>query len=131
MNDTRTVPKYLRRLERALACPKAVRRPFLDRTRRMAEDFLRDSPEAADRELADLLGEPQELAQGFLETLDPEILTKHRRRKKLIRWGLTALTAALAIAAIVYLGIWVHDLRAQPLELKATDTIIIYAEEPL
>lgn len=123
MNDTRTVPKYLRRLERALACPKAVRRPFLDRTRRMAEDFLRDCPEAANRELADLLGEPQELAQGFLETLDPEILTKYRRRKKLICWGLVA----LAIAAILFLGAWVCELlwfRMIPVEV--IDTIIIY-----
>lgn len=131
MNDTRAVHKYFRRLERALECPKAVRRPFLERTRRMAEDLLRDSPEAGGQELTELLGEPRELAQGFLETLDPEILMKHRRRKKLIRWGLTALAAALAIAVIVYLGIWIHNLRAQPLELKATDTIIIYAEEPL
>lgn len=131
MNDIRAMSGYFRRLERALDCLRGVRRPFLERTRQIAEDFLQERPEATVQEAAGYLGEPGELAQGFLETLDPEVLAKHRRRKKVLHWGLAALAAALAIAAIVYLGIWVHDLRAQPLELKATETIIIYAEEPL
>ena len=131
MNDIRAMSGYFRRLERALDCPRGVRRPFLERTRQIAEDFLQERPEATVQEAAGYLGEPGELAQGFLETLDPEVLAKYRRRKKLFRWGLAALAAALAAAVIIYLGIWVYDLRAQPLELKATETIIIYAEEPL
>lgn len=127
MNDTRAVSSYFRRLERALECPKAVRRPFLERTRRMAEDLLRDSPEAGGQELTGLLGEPRELAQGFLETLDPEILMKHRRRKKLFRRGL----AALAVAIIICLGIWVYYLWAHQLNIEVTKTLVIYKEEPL
>lgn len=131
MNDIRAMSGYFRRLERALDCPRGVRRPFLERTRQIAEDFLQERPEATVQEAAGYLGEPGELAQGFLETLDPEVLAKYRRRKKLFRWGLAALAAALAAAVIIYLGIWVYDLRVQPFHVEVTQTIVIYEEEPL
>lgn len=130
MNDIRAMSGYFRRLERALDCPRGARRPFLERTRQMAEDFLQERPEATVQEAAGYLGEPGELAQGFLETLDPEVLAKHRRRKKVLRWGLAALTAVLVIAVIIYLGIWVRELRAQRLDVEVTQTIVIYEEEP-
>ncbi len=123
MNDIRAMSGYFRRLERALDCPRGVRRPFLERTRQIAEDFLQERPEATVQEAAGYLGEPGELAQGFLETLDPEVLAKHRRRKKVLHWGL----AALAVAIILFLGAWVCELlwfRMIPVEV--IDTLTVY-----
>ena len=123
MNDIRAMSGYFRRLERALDCPRGVRRHFLERTRQMAEDFLQERPEATVQEAAGYLGEPGELAQGFLETLDPEVLAKHRRRKKVLHWGL----AALAVAIILFLGAWVCELlwfRMIPVEV--IDTLTVY-----
>ena len=123
MNDIRAMSGYFRRLERALDCPRGVRRPFLERTRQIAEDFLQERPEATVQEAAGYLGEPGELAQGFLETLDPEVLAKHRRRKKVLHWGL----AALAVAIILFLGAWVCELlwlRMIPVEV--IDNLTVY-----
>ena len=50
MNDIRAMSGYFRRLERALDCPRGVRRPFLERTRQIAEDFLQERPEATVQE---------------------------------------------------------------------------------
>lgn len=66
-----TMTGYFRTLEQSLDCPKAVYRPFLVRTRQMAEDFFQSRPGATPEEAADYLGDPRELANGFLETLDP------------------------------------------------------------
>lgn len=115
---------YIRRLERALDCPKSLRRPFLDKTRRMAEDFLQNNPDASSEEVADYLGEPNELAQGFLETLDQTALQKYRRKKKIALFCCMIVLAAALIAA----SSWILYRWNNPLQIEATDTIIIYSE---
>lgn len=103
-------------------CPKSLRRPFLDKTRRMAEDFLQNNPDASSEEVADYLGEPNELAQGFLETLDQEVLNRYRRRKKFLLFGCIAVLAAI----LVGVTIWGVSIWTDPITVEATDTITIY-----
>lgn len=121
------ISSYIQTLGQNLDCPRGMRVPFLTRTQRMAEDFVQGRPDATSQELADYLGEPQELAQGFLETLDPDVLERYHRRKKFLRWGCVAvLAAALVITAIF--GIY---LLKTPVNLEMTETIIIYSERTL
>lgn len=115
---------YFNSLERFLDCPKNTRRPFLDQTRQMAEDFVQGNPNATSQEVADFLGDPKELAQGFLETLDPDVLTLHHRKKMLFRWGCVAVLVVALTAAVV----WGLHVRSLPTHVEITDTILIYSK---
>ena len=70
MKTWSTMEDYFRALERCLDCPGEDRERFLAQARRMADDFLQGKPDAAPDEVAGCLGEPEELAQCFLEELD-------------------------------------------------------------
>lgn len=117
---------YFRTLERYLDCPRAVRGPFLARTRQMAEDFFQNRPGATPEEAADYLGDPRELAWGFLETLDPSVVEHHRKRKKFFLYGcIAALVVALAAVAV-----WGVILWSAP-SIEITEKTIIYSERTL
>ena len=76
MKTWSTMEEYFRALERCLDCPGEDRERFLAQARRMADDFLQGKPDATPDEVAGCLGEPEELAQCFLEELDPELLER-------------------------------------------------------
>lgn len=115
---------YFQQLERLLDCPGSLRSSFVRQTRRMAEDFVQGRPDATQQELVNYLGEPQELAQGFLETLDPDVLERYHRRKKLFRWGCVAvLVAALAAATAWGIYLW-----RMPMQVEVTEIITITDE---
>lgn len=118
------VSSYIQILERQIDCPKGIRGPFLKRTRRAAEQFLQDKPEATRQELADYLGEPQELAQGFLETLDPDVLERYHRRKKFLRRSCVAI---LAVTLVVVSALFVWHLSL-PMDAEITYTTIVHHE---
>ena len=115
---------YFHRLERLLDCPKAVCQPFLDQTRRMAKDFIQGNPNATANEVAEFLGNPQELAQGFLETLDPDILERYRKKKNIFRW---CCVAALVIV-LAFVSIYTIYIKKTPVHMEITDTLIIQSE---
>ena len=85
MNTWSTMGDYFRALERCLDCPGKDREQLLAQARRMADDFLQGKPDATPDEVAGFLGEPEELAQCLLEELDPELLERRKRRRKLGR----------------------------------------------
>lgn len=120
-NVNKELSQYFQRLERLLDCPKDLRRAFLSQTRRMAEDFVQGRPDTTQKELIDYLGEPEELAQGFLETLEPEILEYHKRRKVLVRWCLIG----FATAIMLLLSAWIYILLMQPIQAEITRVITI------
>lgn len=115
---------YFQQLERHLDCPKPLRSSFLNQTRRMAEDFVQGKPDATQRELVDYLGEPQELAQGFLETLDLDVLERYQKRKKLLVRGCIVALAAMLAGAITWgIYLWNGPMRVEIIE---TTTIIYH-----
>ena len=100
------------------------RERFLAQARRMADDFLQGKPDAAPDEVAGCLGEPEELAQCFLEELDPELLERRKRRRKLGR----RIFAGVVAAAMILLLVWVVLLETQPMKVEVTERLIIYEE---
>ena len=115
---------YFQQLERLLDCPRSLRSSFVHQTQRMAEDFVQGRPDVTQKELVDYLGEPQELAQGFLETLDPDVLERYHRRKKLFRRGCVAVLA-VALAAAISWGICLWN---APKTVEVTEIITITDE---
>ena len=113
---------YFQQLEQRLDCPNGTRKRFLTKTRQAAEEFLREKPDATRQELIDLLGDPEELAQGFLETLEPEVLERYRKRKKFL---LRECVAALVVV-LVAMTCWAVNLRNEPNLVEITGVITIH-----
>lgn len=113
---------YFQQLEQRLDCPNGTRKRFLTKTRRAAEEFLREKPDATRQELIDLLGDPEELAQGFLETLEPEVLERYRKRKKFLLRGCVAALVVMLIA----MTCWAVKLRNEPNLVEVSQVITIY-----
>ena len=133
MKTWSTMEEYFRALERCLDCPgedrerflAQARERFLAQARRMADDFLQGKPDATPDEVAGCLGEPEELAQCFLEELDPEMLERRKRRRKLGRW---VLAGVLAIV-VVLLALWLIILKTTPSDVEVTERIIVVYDE--
>ena len=113
---------YFQQLEQRLDCPNGTRKRFLTKTRRAAEEFLRQKPDATRQELIDLLGDPEELAQGFLETLEPEELERYRKRKKFLLRG----CVAALVVVLVAMTCWAVNLRNEPNLVEITGVITIH-----
>ena len=75
--------------------------------------------------MPNLLGDPEELAQGFLETLDPEMLERYHRRKKLLLHGCVV---ALVVALVVMTAWGIHLWKEPTSTLEVTERITIYSE---
>ncbi len=112
---------YLRRVERALACPPDSRRALMDRVRRDAGQFLADRPEATAEEAAAYLGDPEELAQGLLETLDPEELRRYRHKGVLLRRGLVLLLIAALVAALIGTCLYARHLKKNQFQITVIE----------
>ncbi len=115
---------YFQQLEQRLDCPNGTRKRFLTKTRRAAEEFLREKPDATRQELIDLLGDPEELAQGFLETLEPEELERYRKRKKFLLRG----CVAALITVSVTISVFAVTFKKTPVQVEINDTLTIYSE---
>ena len=115
---------YFQQLEQRLDCPNGTRKRFLTKTRQAAEEFLREKPDATRQELIDLLGDPEELAQGFLETLEPEVLERYRKRKKFLLRG----CVAALITVSVKISVFAVTFKKTPVQVEINDTLTIYSE---
>lgn len=123
-NVNKELSQYFQRLERLLDCPKDLRRAFLNQTRRMAEDFVQGRPDTTQKELIDYLGEPEELAQGFLETLDSEVIKCYKKRKKFLLYG----CIAVLVATLICVSVWCVRLLNEPNMVRVTETLIIHSD---
>ena len=115
---------YFQQLEQRLDCPNGTRKRFLTKTRQAAEEFLRQKPDATRQELIDRLGDPEELAQGFLETLEPEELERYRKRKKFLLRG----CVAALITVSVTISVFAVTFKKTPVQVEINDTLTIYSE---
>lgn len=122
-NVNKELSQYFQRLKRLLDCPKPLRNSFLAQTRRMAEDFIVGRPDTTQEDLISYLGEPEELARGFLETLDPEIMAQHKKRRSLLLYGGIA---TLTVALVCVIAGFIYYYSITPV-IEMTDTLIIYS----
>lgn len=113
---------YLRQLERLLDCPAADRRRCLKDTLRMAKDFADDSPAPSREEILKFLGTPQEVAENFLETLDPDVLRRYRARRK----NRHRILFALVAVSILFLCTFSIYLLNRPITIESSGVLVIY-----
>lgn len=118
--------EYYKQIEKALDCPKDMRESFLRETKKMAEDFLAEKPDAAFDEVKNFIGEPKELAITFEKSVDMELIEAYRKRKLFIKRALIALFVLIFIA-VVAVTIYVANYRMNVV-ITREDTIIIYED---
>lgn len=115
---------YFRRVEKRLKCPRSQRRALLDKVRCAAREFAEENPEATLEETAEYLGNPHEVAQGLLETLDPEELGHYQKSRQtwLMVW------VSLLVVAVVAMGMRFAYLKIhpKPVVVEVIERVIIY-----
>lgn len=119
-----SLSNYYNSLERLLKCPKEQRGRFLEQTRRMAEDYMQGNPDATPQEVTDFLGDPRELAREFLDTLDPELLERYQKNRKIFRIGCVSVLAV----ALIIVTIWGGRRWSTPKTMEVAETLTVYAE---
>lgn len=117
-----SLSNYYNSLERLLKCPKEQRGRFLEQTRRMAEDYMQGNPDDTPQEVTDFLGDPRELAREFLDTLDPELLERYQKNRKIFRIGCVSVLAV----ALIIVTIWGGRLWSTPKTMEVSRVITIH-----
>lgn len=115
---------YFQRVKTRLRCPEKRRGTLLERVHRAAEEFAAENPEATPEEMEQYLGDPAEVAQELMETLDPAELERYQRRKKL---GALLCIGLLAVA-LVFAGLWIFRLEHDTSPVEVIEKTIIYEE---
>lgn len=115
---------YLSAVEHGLDCPRRQKRLLLQK---FSDSTLSELNGSYD-ELCAQLGQPEEVAEALMECVDPEVLYKSKRKKKIIIGvGIGAVMAAFAVA-IAVLGHYYF--RARPyVEVDGPFTVILTEEE--
>lgn len=90
---------YLSAVDRALDCLRSLRRELLDGLHTNLSDSDDDYGT-----LCAIYGAPDAAAQELLECVDPEVLRKTKKKKRIIISSLVAATLVVAISACAFLG---------------------------
>lgn len=89
---------------------------------RAAEEYAQENPDATPEEVEMYLGDPAEVAQALMESIDPAEIERYQKRKKL---GVLLVIGVLAIALGVMTTRFVY-LRSQPRTVEVTETLVIH-----
>ena len=87
--------QYCQQLNALLPCPPEDAKRCIADVRQSAKRLREEQPEITADEIRGFLGEPQDVAQMFLDTLDPVRVERYRRRKK---WFIRLLIGVLTVA---------------------------------
>lgn len=117
----RELNAYCAEAERFLQCGRADQKRFRRHIRDCTQDYLNEQPGAAFDEVRGMLGEPQEAAALFMDTL-PEGTVQRWRKARRHRRRLPILVLALAIALLA--GLLIRRWRARAAVLVTTETTI-------
>lgn len=74
---------------------------------RAAEEYAQENPDATPEEVEMYLGDPAEVAQALMESIDPAEIERYQKRKKLgvmLTIGILAVTLVVMGTGIVYLS---------------------------
>lgn len=85
---------------------------------------MQGNPDATPQEVTDFLGDPRELAREFLDTLDPELLERYQKNRKIFRIGCVSVLA-ITLLIVSTLFAWRISLPAQ---MEVAETLTVYAE---
>lgn len=115
---------YFQRVRGRLSCSKKYQNEQMQKIFRAAEEYAQENPNATLEEVEEHLGNPEEVAQELMESIDPEVLERDRKRKRL---GVLVAIGILAAALIaVSIGAAYYARITAPFEI--IETLTIYEE---
>ena len=89
---------------------------------RAAEDYAQENPDATPEEVEMYLGDPAEVAQALMESIDPAEIERYQKRKKL---GVM-LTIGILAVALGGMTVRFFHLRSQPAHVEVIETLVIH-----
>lgn len=109
MNDVKK--QYFREIKRLLTCNAKEKQRCIMELERDVDDFIEYCPSATFEVLCAAIGSPHEVAKSFLESTDPEQLSRSLSAKRKIVIGVVAVVAMLAIALSIMAFMFTDDLH--------------------
>lgn len=91
---------YLREVRRRLHCPRTTKRAFMSQLEGSVSQYLEDHPAAKFSDLATAFGEPEEIANRFIEESNPKAIRHSLCIRKRVLW----LVIAVAVVVCVLIG---------------------------
>lgn len=121
---TKDLDRYCKTLSRGLFCSRSNRKRFVGNTRKMAEDFLKDKPDATYQDIEMFLGEPKTLTETFMETIDPKEIHRYKRNRRIVRRIVMGVLIILPIVVIAYLCRRVYYMSQFQADVKITKEVV-------
>lgn len=115
--------QYCQRVRASLRCPARDAKRCITDVQRTAERLRQEEPKISPEEIEEFLGEPEEVARMFQDTLDSARVERYRHRKKLLFGVLTGVLLAAFLGAL-YLVYYVRE------NVQCTYTESFYVGEP-
>lgn len=118
--------KYLQEVNKYLACPASLKKPFLQQLKEDVIDYCEVNPSASHAMICGVFGTPANIAEEFLSELSAQAVDCCSKRQKRV----LGLTVTVVLAAVLILSILlVRDYQLQQ-KLLDDDFIgtITYAE---
>lgn len=98
--------RYCRIIKRNVQCEKTRRDAFVEKISADIAAYTREAPDADMQALVENFGEPKEVAQEFLQTLDPVFVLEYQLRQKnrlcIVLGALLAIMVGLFVAFYFY-----------------------------
>lgn len=123
MSDVKIeMASYFQHVRGRLSCSRRYQDEQMQKIFRAAEEYAQENPDATPEEVEMYLGDPAEVAQVLMESIDPAEIERYQKRKKL---GVMLVIGALAVALGVMTVRFVH-LRSQPAHVEVIETLVIH-----
>lgn len=113
---------YFQHIRGRLSCSRRYQDEQMQKIFRAAEEYAQENPNATPEEVEMYLGDPAEVAQALMESIDPAEIERYQKRKKL---GVLLVIGVLAIALGVMTTRFVY-LRSQPAHVEVIETLVIH-----
>lgn len=128
MIEDRSLTRYFQEVRRHLPCPRKEQDRLIRQAERMVRELEQDNPGLDEGDLPLFLGTPEELAQSFIASLDPETVFQYQRKKRYWKKGMAFLSIFLILILSVF-SIYVVHLKSE-VEFTQEDTVIINDNPP-
>lgn len=126
--DRKMLKLYYRQIRNNLYCSKKRKKRLLDELKTNIEESLEEKPNLTYEELLEIYGTPKEIADSYIESLDPEEYAEDIRRIKRKKWMFGIVFFSVIAFAIVYLlHLTIVGWQTRP--VSYTETIEIIEEE--
>lgn len=99
---------YCRRVKALLDCPPKDARRCMTEIRKCAEELRLDNPQLPPAQIVEMLDEPEDAAQSFLETISPIRLRCYRRKRRQFWRGIACITAVIVLLGLYLAQYYIH-----------------------